>query len=455
MLANVATPVIVERRPVPQLSTEAVDSAQRVGVLDVLRGIALFGMILVHFNGGSQPPHSALEHGFRFVSHWFFVDRFKTMFAILFGAGFALQLGRADARGDRFIGRYLRRLLALAMFGFIAQGIFGFAILLNYAKWGVPLLLVRRWSPRALTVALVVCVMSAPLYWVGRVGYDLATGGQEKLGADSQQLCLLPYMRVPTTFNAICQPAWQRMIAAGRSRERSAVSSFGDFVRTRLARTWDSLTAVVPGAFLPVVELPLFLIGVLAIRLGVFERPGDHRRLIVSLMAFGVMAFGVSSFLYTYFLPNAASAPLAIQILASLVGLALFRDLWLAFAYIGAVLLLVARSPVWLRRLGVFGITGRMALTNYMLQVIIIDRTLGPYSLGLKLPFAFAPLAALALFGVEVAFSSWWLKRFQYGPLEWLWRSATYLRLQPMLRGSVVAVAHDTSIPRTASPTTP
>jgi uncharacterized protein len=281
--------------------------------------------------------------------------------------------------------------------------------------------------------------MSAPLYWVGRVGYDLATGGREKLGADSEQLCLLPLMQVPTTFSAICQPAW-RALAARRSEERRAATSFADVVRTRLARTWDSETSLLPGALLPVVELPLFLIGVLAMRLGVFERPGDHRRLIVSLIAFGVLAFGVSSVLWTYFLPNAASAPLAIQIPAGLLGLALFRDLWLSFAYIGAVLLLVARSPMWLRRLGAFGITGRMALTNYMLQVMIIDRTLGPYSLGMKLPFAFAPLAALALFGVDVAFCSWWLKRFQYGPLEWLWRSATYWRLQPMRRGSVVPV---------------
>ena len=72
----------------------------------------------------------------------------------------------------------------------------------------------------------------------------------------------------------------------------------------------------------------------------------------------------------------------------------------LTFTYIGAVLLIVAHNPVWLQRLGAFGITGRMALTNYMLQIMIIEFTFKKYRLGLRLSSACAPLAALMLFAV-------------------------------------------------------
>jgi uncharacterized membrane protein len=99
----------------------------RIDVLDVLRGIALCGMFVVHFNNyaaagletsGGEP--SAAVRGLETFIGLFIDGRMYTMFAMLFGVGFALQLQRADARGERFAARYLRRLAALAVFGFIA-----------------------------------------------------------------------------------------------------------------------------------------------------------------------------------------------------------------------------------------------------------------------------------------------------------------------------------------------
>lgn len=109
----------------------------------------------------------------------------------------------------------------------------------------------------------------------------------------------------------------------------------------------------------------------------------------------------------------------------------LIRENWLAFTYIGAILLLVSR-PGWQHRLSAFSLTGRMALTNYMLQVVLLDLTFSNYALGAQIDALFAPVAALALFAVEVALSRRWLSRFYYGPLEWSWRSATYARWQPL-----------------------
>src|SRR5688572_21546330 len=106
----------------------------RIGVLDVLRGIALFGMFLVHFNdqaSGSGAFASAYER----VVRVFFEERFWTIFGILFGIGFAIQFRRAEARGEPYVAKYLRRMAALAVIGFISYSVFGFKILLGYALW--------------------------------------------------------------------------------------------------------------------------------------------------------------------------------------------------------------------------------------------------------------------------------------------------------------------------------
>src|SRR5690348_7011706 len=117
----------------------------RIDVLDVLRGIAVFGMFAVHFSERSTDPGHGFGHGYHAFVELFFVNRFHAMFAMLFGVGFAVQLRRADARGEALTARFLRRLFTLAIFGFIAEGVFGYTVLLEYAIWGVPLLLIRRW----------------------------------------------------------------------------------------------------------------------------------------------------------------------------------------------------------------------------------------------------------------------------------------------------------------------
>jgi len=112
-------------------------------------------------------------------------------------------------------------------------------------------------------------------------------------------------------------------------------------------------------------------------------------------------------------------------------GLGLVQEQWLCLTYIGAVVLLLAYRTQWTTRLTIFGQAGRMAFTNYFLQIIVIDLLASGYGLGLKLrPLLYLP-ATLALFGAEAALSRWWLARHRYGPLEWVWRSVTYARWQP------------------------
>jgi uncharacterized protein len=188
-----------------------------------------------------------------------------------------------------------------------------------------------------------------------------------------------------------------------------------------------------PFSFLPVNSFMLFLLGFIGLRLGLFDAPERHRRLIVTLAVVGTVLWAVQAFVFPK-LPMHTTGPIVRTITLNRLqyGFGLVRDMWLSFAYMGVVLLLVARDRAWLRRLAPFGWTGRMALTNYMIQVAFLDLTFSNYGLGLEVRPLVGLTMAVALFAVDALFSRWWLARFRYGPFEWLWRSATYARWQPL-----------------------
>jgi uncharacterized protein len=389
----------------------AAKRSDRLHVLDVLRGIALLGMFLVHFHDYSSDG-VGLAGVYQQAVRLLLEERFWAIFGMLFGVGFAIQFRRADARGERFVRKYLRRLLALAAFGFIAHAVFGFNVLLGYAIWGVPLLLVRKWSVPALVAAAVLSAASGNIYQVARTAYGVATIGEPAFRAEEQALAA-----GNRSFNE-----------ANREAQDATTYSTVFAARLRHMRWFYAQWFT----FLPVNTFTLFLLGVLGLRLGLFERPDKHRRLIAALMLFGAASWAVSRWLLPA-PPAEIGPPLVPNLVVARLegGFGLVRELWLAFTYVGLVLLLVARDPVWLRRLAAFGWTGRMALTNYMIQISILDLAFSKYALGLSLTPLVGLLAALALFLADAALSRWWLERFRYGPLEWLWRSITLGRRQP------------------------
>jgi uncharacterized protein len=102
--------------------------------------------------------------------------------------------------------------------------------------------------------------------------------------------------------------------------------------------------------------------------------------------------------------------------------------------YISTILFFLSRSPQWITRLAPLGSAGRMGLTCYLTQSVA--GTLLYYGYGLGLYNDLGRVAGLAMavviFSLQIVLSRWWLRHFRFGPFEWLWRSMTYLRLQPM-----------------------
>ena len=386
------------------LVTTPLDPEDRIVALDILRGLALGAMVLVHFHMRMRVEVNGIEDLVAWGVWIFLEQKAWGTFAILFGAGFAILLRRLEARRQPVYAVFLRRLAALAFFGLCADVFFGFAILWEYACLGVPLLLVRNWPTRALLVLAVIAACAAPV-------------------AAELSAWIAWWSKVP-----LPPPARIALEAAVSATEQH--SSYAQLMAARWARFVGLLPHTWRG-FLPSSNLTLFILGLLAVRHRVFEEPARHKRLIVAFMTFGFVSWALAWLLLGR-IPDvvAPGATWPLQF-----GLGLVQDQWLCFTYAGAVLLLLTFRPAWIARLQPVGRAGRMALTNYMVQAAVIDVLASGYGFGLKLrPFAYAAGAAI-LFAAQCAVSSAWLARFLYGPFEWIWRGLTYARIPPLRRG--------------------
>jgi len=384
----------------------AVDRAERIVALDILRGLALLAMILVHFHQRMRIEVTGPEDLIGWFVWIFLEQKAWGVFALLFGAGFAILLRRLDARGEPALPVFARRLGTLAVFGVVAEVCFGFSILLEYACLGVPLFLVRRWSTRALLATAAIAACAAPIvaelsawwnYWHHAPHLPSTRAALEAAVSSAEE-----------------QKNYLTLLAARRAL----------FVGT-LPHSWRAL--------FPSSNLTLFILGLLAVRHRVLDEPLRHARTIAGWMIFGAVSWALG-WLVLGRLPE-LSAPGATWPLRF--GFGLMQDQWLCFTYAGAVLLFLARRPQWIRRLEPVGQAGRMALTNYMVQAAVIDFLSSGYGLGLELrPLAYTGGAAV-LCAVVCAMSTMWLARFRFGPLEWIWRMLTYARVQPILRARI------------------
>ena len=381
--------------PDPSVLVSA-ESAERLHSLDWLRGMALLGMFIVHFHVRTTEP-GGIDDLLR-TAVWRLVEsKSHGTFALLFGAGFAIQLRRAEARGVSMTGRYLRRLAVLAAFGFAAHAFFGFNVLLGYAVWGVPLLFLRKWSTRALVLTAMLSAASVPIY-------RFATGAW------------LHFMAGPDAVEASMNARRAAAVAVNGALEAAeAGESYTALLAARLAHMRWFYTQ--PFSFLPGATLALFVTGLLLVRHRVFDAPHRHSPLLAGLAAFGLAAWAVDIWVW----PGRTWG--------------LLRDQWLTFTYVSVALLALAHAPQVLARTRPVADAGRMALTNYLLQIALLDLMFSGYGLGVgRIRPVIGLTLAILCFAAEAAASARWLARFRFGPAEWLWRSLTYGARQPMRR---------------------
>ncbi|MCC4587796.1 DUF418 domain-containing protein [Xanthomonas sp. NCPPB 1067] len=396
---------------------------ERIVVLDVLRGFALLGILLMNIEAFVGPLDLAVSG---VEPHWRGADRiadalvyifvqgkFYTLFALLFGMGFAVMAQRAEQGGRGFYGMYLRRTAGLLAIGLAhALLLWSGDILVTYALLAVVLLVTRSVPTLALPwlAALVYACAPALVVLSGLVGVlvqaDPAAAGEWKA--------------------AMAEVAQQT--AANVQAQRAAFGS-GSYLQAT-AQRWHDLRQALSGLSVngPTM-LGMFLLGGWFVRSGAIAAPERFPRLFRTLR-YGALPLGLGVMLVSYALaPWMDPADLSMRVCAAF-ALMLIAGPLMSLGYAAWVVRFASRLA-WLAP------AGRMALSNYLLQSLLCTWIFYGYGLGWfeRLPRVWQLPFAAGLFALQVVVSQWWLRGFRFGPVEWLWRSATYLRVPPMWRG--------------------
>ncbi|WP_224248522.1 DUF418 domain-containing protein [Hyalangium gracile] len=422
--------------PAASASARPVDEGERLVLLDTLRGFALCGVFMANvylwFSGRMFMSRAQSEEAFKdptwldiAVNHAFFpliAGRFITIFSFLFGLGFAVQLMRAEGRGTSVVPVYTRRLgvmlgLGLAHLFLLFQG----DIVSTYALLGFTLLLFYKRSDRTLLLWAAALIFLGPQLW--NLGLKLpqllgSQGAEEAAKAAGERAASLKAQ----VLEAFSRGSWLDTVRSG------AAYYFGDLGRML-------------STFLPVI-VGRFLLGLWAGRRRLFHDAPQHlpffRRLLVWSLVTGLLASGVGLLfgqLFSRKILNPQELPWLPYALGPVRHLA---ELGMASTYVSGLTLLFQRDA-WRRLLAVLAPLGRMALTNYLMQSVLGVLLFYGYGLGLMgKPGSAAQLGiALGLLALQTLFSHLWFARFRTGPVEWVTRSLTYGKAQPLRRPSV------------------
>lgn len=391
---------------------QPVTQGDRIIELDVLRGVALFGVLLMNFVAFagadvlatqaqlSALPTAALDEPAYFAVRWLVGDKANTLFATLFGLGFYLQMKRAEGRPGA-TARYVRRLSWLLVFGWLNVTLLWVWDILNlYALAGFALLAMRRWRTRSLVVfGSVAALYSDKLqeWWTGALGIKLVP---DSLWADAAVL------------------------------ERQAAVLSGDYLRMMEVfweLTWAEWLAGGLMVAWIVYALGRFALGAAIGRSGILDDVRGHlpvlRRITFVGLPLGlVVALLVSLLANGHWAPFEGAERLG-QVLRSPAALLL------AAGY-AAGIVVAFHTRLGARLFAVFAPVGQMALTNYLAQGFLyafVMSEAGP-GLGLagRIGTVMVILCCVAFFALQMVFSHWWLARYRFGPMEWLWRVLTY-----------------------------
>ena len=401
-----------------------VRGGRRIVTLDALRGLAIFGILLVNIQFFYGPEAwlvpvgedvlSGLDRALWFVVAFLVQTKFYNIFAFMFGLGLAMQTMRAEERGQSSGWFLARRLAVLALFGALhAVLIWSGDILLTYALLGFVFLLFRRLSPRTLLIWAAILLVLPPLL--------LLAGG----------LLSLLVTLTPEGARALSEVA-ATQVEPFRNLADSALAaygsgSYGEMVAQRLRELSfyaSSFLVVAPGIF------GMFLVGAAVARAGWLENLEAHRTGIRRAAWIGLAVGLPLNLVAAYAIVFSPGGPTEFALIQIGQSLQFMGGPVLAFGYMGL-------ATIFFRRFTGTGLVrrtsavGRMALTNYLAQSVVFTAVF--YGIGLYGRVSLAPALVMCLvfYALQLFISPVWLSRFSYGPVEWLWRILTYGRRKP------------------------
>lgn len=396
---------------------------QRIEVIDVIRGFTLFGIALIHmveqYYAGPPPAEamssSSASDGIVIgLVQLLIGGKFFMIFSFLFGLSFYIQLSKANGN-ESFLLRFSWRLLILFAIGLLHHLHYRGDILSIYALLGFGLLIFYRLPDKALLILSIAFIADVPaiIFRTVQIFY--------------------PFGESPFSQNQEVIQAYYETLKHGTYFDILR-ANFYEFATKMSFQVWSGRLYITFG---------LFLLGVYAGRKRYFERADEFLSFNRKGMRWAgmIMLFTfLTGIIFFAVLPNVfgLTAPESISMLIGGTLMDLFNAA-LAFIYVAGIVILF-RKPKWRSRLMILYPVGKMGLTVYLLQTLF--GTLVFFSYGLGLLFSIGSLYALLLgfgfFIIQIVFARLWLQRFTYGPIEWIWRNLTYLRLQPLAAGKQI-----------------
>jgi uncharacterized protein len=400
---------VIDLAPPPAERIGPVPGGERITVIDCLRGAALLGIIIANMRGFNAPMAAYFQPNLMWTGmpdriaqalvDWLVQGKFITIFATLFGVGFAIQMDRAVARGLG-LSFYARRMLALLLIGLVHSfALWWGDILTAYAICGLFLMFFRKRTQKT------ILIWGHIMYWFLLVlvsGLYIAT----LFGLQ------LPDPPKPDLAKIV------QIYAHGSVREIF-------FMRADEWAQANSFILILTNI------LGLHLFGLYVWRQGYLQRPAEfldwwRKAQRVGLIV-GIIGNAIIVTLNWIFQPNPMHPTLPSVVMLCLHWIAVPA---LSLGY-SATIVMLWQHPVWQQRLMPFSYVGRMALTNYLMQSLVCTTIF--YSYGLGLYGRVGPLLdlflAILIYSLQVPFSKWWLSSHRFGPMEWVWRRLTYGRL--------------------------
>ena len=407
-------------KPKP-VSCEAVQSfgapaqpAARVAAIDIIRGFTVAGIIFANILWISGFLELSLAQRAPMIIGWgdeallfairvFIFGKFYYAFAFLFGVGFTLQVERAEARRQDFNAYFMRRMLVLFIIGCAhALLVWWGDILRFYALLGLALLVLRSLHGVRLHGAIALCLVLPVVLEAG-------------------SLFLWPSTHQPNL--AALRGAAELQFFQSASFQDWFLYNLRQIVDHAFQQIWEGRVFQILG---------MFLTGMWVARHGIFREPESYRPLLLRVaiagLTIGVLGNLAKTALRYGDFGLSFEAEAMLTELLYLVGVPA-----LSAGYLASLVLLCSSIP-WSKRLSSIGYLGRASLTNYIIQNLVCTVLFRSYFLNFygQLTLTTLALVAIAIVAVLTFVSQWWLIHFRFGPLEWLWRSITYKRPQPL-----------------------
>jgi len=408
------TTALKPEKPILQNTTE------RIQILDILRGMALMGILIVHIVVGlhwlfASPEQMALMPFPEInaivgpVIDFFFTDKSRTLFAFMFGLTFFIQLKSAEHHKKPFKRAFLWRLTILMILGLLhGHLLFGADILRHYAIGGLLLLLVYKWSSRALLITGLFLNILVPI-----IATIVSKVFETNLFEFFSDMPGVNKGYMSTSF-------WDNL----SSNNLTAIWRYNPFFLLYYA-------APVTG---------IFLFGIWMGRCNYLQHPENHAKKLKQFVWWGLgLGFfiqGGNLFIISALENKWITGNEVLYVFMEFI----FRIavLLISLGYVSILTLLFLR-PGWKRFLSILAPAGRMTLTNYIMQSVLLWIIFygSGFGLYLKIGPSITIFIALALCGLQLVCSYYWLKYYIMGPLEWVWRYANTGK-RPEFKKSVV-----------------